>query len=574
MRNIFLLSLVYIFVCSCTATRWTVVERSALDNSDFKLIDSKEFLSVKGTVTPENPIFTIRLLGEETYEFSERVQVERSVQKYKPRLGFFGIGLMGAAVAVYAANSDVLTDSPTKTQSVALHAAAVALGSLSFLNMKPTGPPVSTGETRLLRKTGTFIQVDTVDAVPEPGAEITFAAFFGEEEVIPRRSIDFSKGTVSINLASEITPERFRNNINDPIRIEISYKGTVNNYFVPVDNIFQPFVVVTKELTPLRNNAVNSPDNVLIDLADGSQLQLIEKGRDWHKVRYGNIESFISSEDVKILWRPSEFTQELNVVEVPYVPFGNIDIEKNIPVLYPKSPAFSAFIISNQNYSKTSLVRPYAERDALLLKAYFETSLGLREDNIITLYDFDSKKQVEDSYKQFVESMSGLSKSVIVFISGHAFVKGNTVYLSPVKDMTNTSFALNINEFFRNLSVLPSRQVVVFADLNFGTFGPFGDDILDDLSGILTLRKDNSAVIFSSQADETSYPYMSETAEKKYHYIFPYFVAQAIREDKTILSELINHLELNISYTSRRLHDKPQEISAFGDLSMHIINKK
>jgi len=572
MKYVILASL--FFLSSCTATRWTVVEKSALDNSDFELIDSNEFLYVDKNITPGNPIFTVKLFGEETYEFSERVQVERSVQKYKPRLGFFSIGLLGAAASVYAANSDILTDSPTKSQSVALHAAAIALGSLSFLNMKPSGPPVSTGETRLLRKTGTFIQVDTVEAVPEPGSEITFTAFYGDEVVISRRSADFSDGIVNINLANEITPERFANDIEDPVRIEISYQGSVNNYFVPVDNIFQPFVQVKKELVPLRNAPEYNVENVLIDLAAGSQLQLIEEGEAWHRVRYGNIETFISSDDVEILWRPTEFTEQLNIVEVPYIPFGNVDIEKNIPALYAVSPARSALIISNQNYTDPSLERPYAERDAKLMQAYFEQNLGFREDKITSIYDFDSKNQVEGSYNEFLNTISESTASVIVFISGHVFEQNGTAYLSPVQDMKNPAFALNLNQFLNNLSSIPAKQVTVLADLNFSAFGPYNTGILNNLAEALISWKDQSAIIFSSKPNEASYSYMSQSSEKKYHYIFPYFIAQALREDKTILSEMVNHLEFNISYTSRRIHDKPQEISAFGDLNMHIINKK
>jgi len=572
MKYIILASLV--FLSSCTATRWTVVEQSALDNSDFKLIGSTEFLSVEENINPENPIFTVKLFGEETYEFSERVQVERSVQKYKPRLGFFSIGLMGAAASVYAANSDILTDSPTKSQSVALHAAAVALGTLSFLNMKPSGPPVSTGEARLLRKTGTFIQVDTVNAVPEPGSEIIFSAFYGDEEVIPRRSADFSGGTVSINLANEITPERFGDDIENQVRIEISYQGSVNNYFVPVENIFQPFIEVKTELAPLRNAPENNPDNVLIDLAAGSQLQLVEEGEEWHRVRYGNIETFLSSGDVEILWRPTEFTEQLSIVEVPFVPFGNVDIEKDIPVLYATSPARSALIVSNQNYADASLERPYAERDAKLMQAYFEQTLGFRNDKITTLYNFDSNNQVEASYNQFLNTITESTESAIVYISGRAFEQNDVIYLSPVQDIKNPAFALNLNQLLKNLASIPARQITVLADLDFSSFGPYNTQILNKLAGILTSRKEKSAIIFSSKPNEASYSYMSQASEKKYHYIFPYFTAQALREDKTILSELVNHLELNISYTSRRIHDKPQEISAFGDLNMHIINKK
>jgi len=569
MKSTLYLILLSLILCNCTATRWAVIDETAVDNSDFELINSRQFLSQQQTVTPDNPTFRLVLLGEETYEFSERVQVQRTVQRYKPRLGFFAAGLVGAGAAFYAANSSVLTESPSRTQSVALHAAGIALGALSFLNMKPNGEPAETGETRLLRKTGTFIQVDTVKAVPPPGSEITLAAFFKNEEVIPRRSQDFSDGILAVNLANEISPELFSGTVDEPIRIEVSFDGNVNNYFVSAEQVFQPFIQVNTELSPLRNNPENNIENVLIDLARGSQLQLIEPGTQWHRVRYGNIETFISARDVDIFWRPSEFAQQLSVVEVPFIPFGNVDVENNIPALFPKSPNRSALLIANQNYDDALLERPYSERDARLIEEYLLQSLGFTQEKITSLYNFDSADQVQQAFEKFLDNLSANNKTSFIFLSGHVFEEDDQLYLAPVRDIGNEEFALNLHEFFDALAEADLSRVIVVADLNFSALEEITGNSLYDLSSEL-IQQANTAVIFGSAAGQSSNLYMSANREKKYHYIFPYFFADAIKKGKTTLSEIVNHLDLNVSYVSRRLHDKPQDIRAYGNLNLNI----
>jgi hypothetical protein len=80
----------------------------------------------------------------------------------------------------------------------------------------------------------------------------------------------------------------------------------------------------------------------------------------------------------------------------------------------------------------------------------------------------------------------------------------------------------------------------------------------------------NAFVLFGNRVGQSSSVYTGSGDDDKRHHIFPYFWAEAIQQRKTQMADLVRHLENNVDYTSRRLHDEPQEVRGYGNFMLDI----
>ena len=565
-----ILTLLLLFTLNgCSVTKWSVTDQEKVDNSDFSLLNSEEFISQVDQVSPTRPVLKIALFSRNEYEYKKKIEVERSIQRYQPRLGYMLFGLLGASASFYAANTTEFENSLSKTQSLALNTTGALLVTLGLLNSKPVGEPNITGERRLLRESGSELRIDTVRIAGELEEKVAVTAYYEGDIVAPRTERDFTDGSIEINLAAEIQPVNYSSDPDDQFRIEFIRKGKISNYNVPVSSVFQAFAEVKEEISPLRNEAEINSDNVLIDLAQGSQLELIEVSQLWTKVKYGTYESYISTDDINIIWRPSDFAQRISVIEVPVVPFGNIDIESNIPTLYPATPERAALIIANENYRTPGSERTYVRRDGRLMESYFTDGLGVREYRISTVYDFDSNQQVVRGYNDFANSVLNEESIGLVYIAGNGAVIDGIPYLLNINGLENIEAAVNLENLFEVLGKIESKSMLLFIDIDFSR-SPNKSYNLVNLANILLEGNPNSAIIFGNRFGDTSSVYMSAYGEQKRHFIFPYFLAEALKEGNTQISEILNHLNRNVSYTSRRLFNIPQEIIFFGNQEIDL----
>lgn len=569
-RQAYIWSLLFMLCCTsaCTVTKWNVIDQEKVDDSDFKLLSNTEFLSQSGQVSPNRPVFRVELFSRNEYEYVRKIESERTIQKYRPRPGFVLLSLLGASAAVYAAYD--LQDSQPDNRDGILYATGGALAVLGFLNSRPVGEPTKTGERRLLRRSGTEVRVDTVRASSQPGEEVRVSVYYEGDLVVEPTNRNFDNGQLEMNLASEIQPQNYGSNPSESFRVEVVRQGNVNNFMVPVTSVFQSFVEVEAEISPLRNAPEISRDNVLIDLALGSQLELIEVQDQWTKVQYGSYQSYIATNDIKVLWRPSDFAQRISVIEVPFVPFGNIDVESNIPVINSVSPNRSALIVVNENYTNQSLQRPFARRDGQLMEAYLQDGLGYLSNKITSSYDFESSAQPTRAYTNFLTTLNSGESDVFVFLSGRGGFNGdgNPVLLT-VDGPQQASRALELNALFQGLGNSGAKSIIVVADIDFTGAGR-SDYSLGDLANLITDGNPNSAVLFGTEYANPSGVFMSAYGDQKRHYIFPYFFANAIKDGNTSIGDIKDYLDRNVSYTSRRLFNLPQEVLFFGNPNLDL----
>lgn len=555
---------------SCSSTNWVVVTEEATDESESEVVETEYFLDVDTSISPNDPILYFDLKAINTVEYAQRVQVERFVQRYQPRLGYVLLGMAGAGLSTYAAFSDQLITEPTNLQKYSLLGAGGLLTGLSFINMRPVGEATKTGETRLLRKTGTALRTDTAMAGDYDAQSSSLKMYHNDSVFLERQRLVINNGRIAINLAEVVEPSLFEQSESDEIRVQVTVDSMSRTATIPVSSFFERFVIVESQVSPLRNSPVNNPDNILIDLAENSQLRLVSREGGWFKVMYGISETWLEANDAREVWRPSEFASELSVITVPETPFGSVDVERNIPVLSSGEQNNTAFILSNYDYESDLPEKMYGARDVQLVEAYFEEGFGIRSNDIIKAANLNSNRQAQEALARLSGIAADSSSTLLVYLSGYAHVQDSVVYLAGVGSEDEASSHINLNNLFRNLDRLPSESIVVFADLDFIGNSDHTEPLIE-LTSFIT-GKDNRAVFFAARPDQRSGIYSSSNGAQNRHSIFTYYLAEAFQQRKTRLNDIYNHLGRNVTFTSRSIYDRPQNPLFFGNGDLQILD--
>jgi len=570
MKRYYFLFIILLFGIACSSTTWIVQDENAVDRGDYKLLESDLFLEKTGQVSPERPVIQFRVNSSNTFEYVKRIKTDRFIQRYRPRLGYVALGVGASALAGYSALE--FTDSDKIGQKIALTGASATLFGVSFLNMKPVGEPQSTGETRLLRKTGVYIEADTLVAPSTLEEDLTYTISYNGQSLVRNKDISLSENTFSINFLEEINPEIFSDLQAKNIHLDVVFRDSLYNYAIPVSSVFESFVVVTSPVTALRNRPERNSNNILTDLANGSQLKMVEKDGDWIKVLYGISENWVSANDVDMIWRPSQFSNELSVVAIPNVPFGSVDVERDIPKLSEDSINKFGFIIANQSYSSTLPEKSYAQRDALLIEKYMTDALGLSQSQIFKNIDVSGSRTALTAFNRLSSGINNQQKELTVYINGYAKVDpvSDRVFLLGT-DPDSAASLIDLNDLFDGLSSLPVSKLFVIADIDF--LSETGSETaLELLSANITTKKPNSLIVFSSGVQQSSYVYAEPNGVQKRHSIFTYFFADALKKRNTIWSDILSNVNRNVSFTSRSLYNSAQDIRSFGNDSLDITN--
>jgi hypothetical protein len=311
------------------------------------------------------------------------------------------------------------------------------------------------------------------------------------------------------------------------------------------------------------------------EVGQGSFLELMNEDSDgFYRVQYEGNEYFVRKESGSIEWLSTADSGSALVFEFAELPFGEIDVEHSMPVLKPNNSSDRGLIISNGLNNEVDQ-RQYLKRDHQLFEAYLNTSFRLRNEQITTITEQQISSQLAD-----VEGMEN-EGALYVYLSGFGTVRElndqPAIYLITENNQGET--LVPVAEIFSELKRMNPGSLFLFIDLDYST----GDQqSLNQInrngsSGLLqrtanSILRDlpNSVIVFSNRPGQQSSIYTGILDGNKRHSIFNYFLAEGIQQRKTRMSDLVNHLDRNVDYTSRRLHDLPQEIQAFGNLNLNL----
>ena len=568
-----------IFLLSCTSSRWVVTDQQVIDaDIEPELVDEKSVLLLDHEPDHNNPVISFSAYQVLEKEYQQRVKVERTVQRYRPRWLFLTLGIGGAAFASLAANTDLIAPGASSEQKLALNLTSVVLAGLAFSNMEPVGDPIFTGESELMRRSGTEIISDTLRS-EDAGFDLNVDLEVRFENDVIRTETDLAltNGQIDINLVN-ITDELDRDlDQTSVIELILSYNGTSSTYEIPIPTFLSPYVTVSEPVALLRNAPVVNDINIITEVGSGSSLELIsEENDDWYRVRFGGSEVFLSKNAGDIEWMSEAVTGSPDVFEFADVPFGEIDVENSVPILKSNNPADRAIILTN-GFLDDAEPRQYLDRDHRLFRFYMRHALQIRENQI-----FEIEMDSTDAWIEELRSIPGIDEagSLHIYLSGFASIEDPvSVYLTGVDDRQNGDPPVLTSVIFDELERINPGSLFLLADLEFTpVYGQEGQAVsrsvqaqaLQFLANGLLRRIPNSVILFSNRPGQRSSLYTGAGMVNMRHHIFNYYWADAIKRRNTRMSDIIRHLENNVDYTSRRLHDRSQEIQAFGNFTLDI----
>ena len=559
----------------CTTSKWTVVDEDAVNEAESPVVVSQsEVLVATSMPTIEDPILTLEPRKIAISEQPQRVKIQRMVQQYKPKWMFSILSLAGAGLSFTAANTDLLLTGTSISQKVALNATALLLTTLSVTNLKEKGDPIQTDEVRYLRETGFVVMTDTVEAVQPVNqtADINIAL---RDEVVFRDSVvQFSDNSIDINMGSIGADWSDSLTVDSQFIVTGKFNETESATTIPVQSFMKRSFIVYDAVAQLRSSATAKTDNIIAELGQGSSLLLIEEVDErWVKIEYGSVEAFLQKSTGNIVFKSTAESGPALLVELTDIPFGDVDVENSLPVLKPRNENDRAVVLSGLNGNQAG-IRQFASRDTRLFKHYMHNSLSMENNQIVEINDPDLSE-----WQPALESLSGVNGgSAVIYLTGF------TTRMSQNGDDDLALYYVNedgyeqtlpLRDIFEKLANFTAEKLFLFVDLEYIRQGEVnGNELngnkLQSLSNILLKDFPNAFILFGNDLSQEPSLYSGDIEDDKRHHIFPYFLAEALQQRKTQMSDLYRHLENNVDYTSRRLHDQSQTVHGFGNFMLNL----
>lgn len=575
LRPVLLLLLASVAI-SCTTSRWIVVDEQASESAETETILSDETIILPvGFPTPTHPVLTLEVKDVVEKEIVQQVVLERGIQQYRPKWGYWVAGLSAALFTGIAANTNLIHSGVSDHAVVAFNLSALALSGFTLTQLEPVGEPIYTGERRLSRSSGFQQLTDTLSRKEEildlPVAlDIQYAG-----EVLHRSGqVRFVNGENSLNLAVMLTESGLPTQEGDVMEVSLRYNEQSFNFSYEIDELLVPYIEITEPVAVLRNAPVISDLNIVTEVGEGSVFELIGTGLDeeWYQVRFGGSILYVARSTAEITWRMAGTTGDIDVFEFADVEFGAVDVENAVPILKANDPGDRAIVFSN-TYLEQPEIQRYTGRDHRLFEFYMSAAYQMRESQIAHI-QIDSTETWRDQLSEFSDTDS--TSVLYVYLSGKAHIDGDTIYMRT--SVSDNQPMVPVPDLLQEFIRMNPEKLILLADLDYaeietsspGSSGARNGVAVQQQTAAALLREvPNAVIIFSSRPDQVSSLYAGRGSENKHHRIFMYYWADAIKKRNRTMHSVIRHLENNVDYTSRRLHDRPQEIQVFGNTTLN-----
>src|SRR6056297_88290 len=578
-RFVFMGVILLVFA-GCTTSKWTVVDEHAVDSNEEPEIVQNSIQLVPEKKPPlESPVLRLVPYNIVQREYAERIQVQRTVQEYKPKWGFALLTLSGSAISILAANTDYLLPSANTSQRIALNATGAMLAVLAATNLEEKGDPIQTDETRYLRQTGFEIRTDTLRLDSFSGEPASITVYNGDTVLLNEPTVSVESGFIEINLGALSSEISHQITESSELKLHADYQGVENIYTFSATDFLEPYFVISEPISQVRSAATITRDNVIAEIGEDSALRVVETtAGQWIEIRYNNMNAFVEQSDGRVEWRSTAEDGPALLYEIADIPFGEIDVESSVPVLKSKNEADRAMILSGYNGNQAGSSQ-FSERDELLFRHYMRTALRMDSSQVRTIKS-SSLSTWTNELKSCEEMRGG---ALHIYLTGYArSYSANTgpenLALFHIDDDGDIS-SLPLADLFEQLSLCTAEKMFVYVDLEYVEEVEGGQIISFmnsnggkqyRLADRLLRNFPNAFILFGNRIGQSSSVYSGSPEDDKRHHIFPYFWAEALQQRKTQMSDLVRHLENNVDYTSRRLHDEPQEVRGFGNFMLDL----
>ena len=570
---------------ACTSSRWIIEEEPVADTAQSIQVDTRTALVVSTMPQPEQPVLRLQGNTVNIVESPLRLEANRVIQRYRPRYSWAIAGALGAGTLFYLANADGFfeEDLTTSQRNILMGAGGVVFGA-ALLNMKPYGEPRYTGERRLLNTVGTVQRSDTTQTAAPPFEVIINASHNGEDLV--RGLQILVDGSYTLNLISELGLRSFSPDNPGDIRLELTTEFEQSELSFPVNDVLKRYVRVARRNTPLRSTPVVSGNNVITTVAEASLLPWVETtDSGWHRVLLGITPTYVQASDGAVVWRPAMSNESDMVITTSNMAFGSIDVERDIPRWDQKNEQAIAILIGNQNYRNALQRNEHAQRSLRLMRTYLRETLGYNDDRIILIEDFRTDETVSSliGFNASERTIHGFSVNaqtdLFVYFTGAGGVVNQDgrgmAGLIPVDALPGEGIVLE--EFLRGIASIGGiRQTKIVFDTDFRELGSsgFATEFRADyaqLASLVTSRNTNSWVLFASGANQLAGVYVSnDRRTDRIHGIMTYYFARALQDGNIQTDEVLRYMQRNMTFTSRRLHNRAQDPAFFGNRNLPL----
>jgi hypothetical protein len=563
---------------ACTTSRWIVQETPANDLNQSRQISSVPILSLKSTPTPDQPVIAFEVRSLNTVQYPQRVEQRRFVQRYRPRYGLMVLGLAGSAGLLYVANSQAfLENGLTDNQRLGVNISASVLATASVFNLKPSGEPIFTGETRLLEQVGIGTRIDTLGRKTNaPVIQTRIEARYKGQTVLNGLQKTATNQELRIDLVNELPFRSFETSEAGVLELLMSTSTQTFEFNIPVETFLKRYVRVARRNTPIRSSPQDQAGNIVTTVAEASLLPWVSSENGWYQVLLGLNPVYMRVEDATVVWMPAGGVGGMVVSSGQR--FGDIDVERNIPQLAALQPDAAAVIIANERYADPLFGNRFAGRSVELMKRYFSETLGVPIDRIRVVSDAPSS--LSGSWSRFQRNniwselnLNPQTSRLFVYYAGKGATLNGRPVLLPIDAPSGAP--IDVMSFLEYLSTLPSASTHVMFETDF-VHSIDGSSLtsgaLKTASDVFTESK-KGWVLYASDVRQPSNTYTTEDFRTDRIYgLLTYFVCKAFQEEHLTTPELQAYLSRNLTFTSRRLHNRSQDPKWFGDTTLRLID--
>lgn len=221
----------------------------------------------------------------------------------------------------------------------------------------------------------------------------------------------------------------------------------------------------------------------------------------------------------------------------------------------PRPDAF-AVVIGIEAY-QTIPGSDYSRKDAETVKGYL-AALGFQERNIELIIDQRATKSaVEKAVEAWLPNQATKESTVFVYFSGHGAPEPSTgeAYMVPYDGDPNylavTGYSLK--RLYEQLAKLEVKEIIVVLDSCFSGAG--GRSVLAKGARPLVMTTNsipmskNMAVLSATQGAQ-----ISTSSPEKGHGVFTYYFLKAVKEGKTNIPEIYEHIKPQVEDEAKQLN--------------------
>lgn len=560
-------------ITSCTTSRWIPSGELREDTSQIRVLESTSRLVIYGNPTPGEPILELRVINERLIEAPLQYESIRVIQRYRPRWGILVSGTLSAVGLIYLSEVSPVSSSLTTSHKNIIRIAAAALVTGSIFQLKPVGDPIPTGESVQLGRADMRQYRDTTQLSMNTVRVRINAAYNGEALVTGLEKV--VTGSISLNLVEELGIRSITPVQDDFIDIQFVTEYDIIDHQVQISSIMNQFVRIIHSGTPLRSSPSAQFPNVITNAAASSLLPLLQSTETgWYRVMLGATPAYVRSDAGELVWRTGTGSGSDMILSTSGATFGTVDVERNIPDIGIRDTTSVAVIITMDGYESGIRSLANATRSGNLVYEYAVSSLGIPDQNIVRFQLNGTMgrnfSELAEQLNRFMSQNSG-SETTRLFVYMNVASGIHTTYGEPIPHIilpgaTNDSERYILySELLELLLGIYPRSITMVMDTDFSNRdlvlnNQIVRNVVRDTFNRTIFTIPNYFVVLASDVDQFAGSYQSnDLRTDRVHGILSYYFMQAIQQGIGSSNELQTYLQRNMTFTSRRLHNRAQD---------------